>query len=92
MGVLVCLTLPPIPDNKINLHSSTLMKVPRHLFSSLSHSLFLRRMASPELKIGRDNQALKGQAANFTHENEFLRDATQPVNTIHKSANFMEAW
>lgn len=49
-------------------------------------------MASPEIKIGRDNQALKGQAANFTHENEFMRDATQPVNTIHKSTNFMEPW
>lgn len=61
-GSVVCLTLPPIPDNKINLHSSTLMKVPRRyhlfiLFSSLyplSLSLTLWRLASPKMKIKRD--------------------------------------
>ncbi len=48
-GGAVCLTLPPISDNKINLHSSTLMKVPRRhhlflLFSSLSLSLSVELM------------------------------------------------
>lgn len=57
-GSAVCLTLPPIPDNKINLHSSTLMKVPqRHhlflLFSSLAPTLFLWRIVS-KIKIKRD--------------------------------------
>lgn len=35
----VCLTLPPILDNKINLCSSTLMKVPRHFHLFVLFSL-----------------------------------------------------
>lgn len=49
---VVPLTLPPSLDNMINLHSSSLMKVPRHynlcvLFSSLAPTFFLWRMVPP---------------------------------------------
>lgn len=69
-------------DNKINLHSSALMKVPRHLLSSLAASA--DDGFTPQWKLVGITPALKGQAANFTQENYFTRYATQPVPPTFK--------
>lgn len=71
-------------DNKINLHSSPLMKVPRHLLSSLAASA--DDGFAPAVKIGRDNPGFKGPGRQILHRRIALRGMpTQPVPPTFKN-------